>query len=88
METGSRIHTFTGHWGRVNALAFSPDGTTMASAHFENTVVLWDVGQRTIVDILKGHRGRVLTLAFSPDGHKLATASGKEENKIIIWQKL
>ncbi|RMH72250.1 MAG: serine/threonine protein kinase [Cyanobacteria bacterium J007] len=88
VETGSRIHTFTGHWGRVNALAFSPDGTTMASAHFENTVVLWDVGQRTIVDILKGHRGRVLTLAFSPDGHKLATASGKEENKIIIWQKL
>jgi WD40 repeat protein len=41
--SGKLLATFTGHRWRVTALAFSPDGKTLATGSLDTTVLLWDL---------------------------------------------
>jgi WD40 repeat protein len=40
---GKLLHTFAGHRGPITALAFSPDGKTLASGSADTAVLLWDL---------------------------------------------
>ena len=69
---------------RVYEVAFSPDGTTLASAIHDQTVRLWDLRQPDAEPrILRGHEGWVVGVAFSPDGTTLASASS--DRTIRLW---
>lgn len=68
----------------LGGLAFSPSGTTLASACSDNTIALWDITtQKLIGQPLKEHTGRITSLAFSPNGKFLI--SGSEDDTIILW---
>ncbi len=67
----------------VQALAFSPDGDTLATGGLDEHVVLWDVVRgRDDQLTLRSTAGNlyqanaILSLAFSPDGQTLAAGDG------------
>jgi WD40 repeat protein len=74
----------------VTALAFSPDGRTVAVAlgiaQKPGRVVLWDPASGAARPLRGGHRGRVKQLAFSPDGRRLATACA--DRTLRLWDDL
>ena len=43
VSTGENIATFWGHPTDIQDLAFSPDGTLLASGSFDGTILLWDM---------------------------------------------
>jgi len=70
------------HNGSVHAVAFSPDGTRLATGSHDSTARIWDVASgRKLLEVR--HNGRVNAVAFSPDGTRLAT--GSEDGTARIW---
>ena len=65
-------------------VAFSPDGTRIASGSADHTVRQWDAqtGQ-PVGEPLVGHRDRVFGVAFSPDGSRIA--SGGVDRTVRLW---
>jgi WD40 repeat protein len=78
---GAEPRTVGTHEGQAVAVAFSPDGETIASGGADSAVKVWGGpgGSRTI----GSHDGSVDGLAFSPDGRWLASASG--DKTVRIW---
>jgi WD40 repeat protein len=71
----------------VFGLAFSPDGTILASA-WSHTVRLWDVATGDVLAVLDGDIGFVNSVAFSPDGTLLAAGGGRYapvERGVQLW---
>jgi len=67
----------------MDPVAFSPDGSLLASGSVDNTIKLWDVESRQLVATLTGHASYVNSVAFSPDGSLLA--SGSYDKSIKLW---
>ncbi|HEU0086522.1 MAG TPA: TIR domain-containing protein [Pseudonocardiaceae bacterium] len=87
LTTSPYAGTLTGHSEPVRAVAFAPDGHTLATGSNDNTVLLWDLSDRThpsrIGPSLTGYTSSVSAAAFSPDGKTLAT--GSEDEGAVLW---
>jgi WD40 repeat protein len=62
----------------VDAVAFSPDGRTLATGGLDNVVRIWDLNTGNEVRSLAGHTKMVTFVAFSPDGRTLLTTGFDE----------
>jgi len=83
VQSFRRLDSFRVHRnGTMQALAISPDGTTLAIAG--ERVVIWSLAERKEVTRLAGEHGQVNSVAFSHDGTRLATTGN--DGKVNLWK--
>jgi WD40 repeat protein/serine/threonine protein kinase len=82
-ESGRHPMTMNGQTGFIIGLAFSADGSRLASAGTDGTVQVWDATTGLQELALVGHAGIVGDVDFSPDGSRLLTGGG--DTTARVW---
>jgi serine/threonine-protein kinase len=77
---GARI---AGDIPMVFAVAFSPDGKTIAYGGWDDVISLYDVVSDKVRAVCRGHEEKVRSVVFSPDGKLLA--SGSADRTVRLW---
>ncbi|BCM70648.1 hypothetical protein EASAB2608_05982 [Streptomyces sp. EAS-AB2608] len=74
----------TGHGSDVVSVSFAPHSTLLATASWDRTVRLWDVGDahRPVQSAVLHQPGRMLAVAFGQGGRVLAAAG---ERSVRLW---
>jgi len=78
------VYRFEANGGRAMALAFSPDGRTLASGGGDRAIELRDAGDFTLRKMCYGHTGPVTSLAFTRDGQLV---SGSRDTTVRAWDR-
>ena len=71
------------HADHVRALAFSPDGSALASASGDHTATIWDLARGEERATLLGHTAALNGVAFSPEGDLVATVGN--DQTLRVW---
>jgi WD40 repeat protein len=74
-RTGKRLSSEGGHEETVTTMAFSPDGSLLATGGSDGSACLWDVAAGRLLHRTRHPRVQVQVLCFSPDGRTLAIGS-------------
>lgn len=85
LESATTTRVLTGHRNGTFALAFSPDGSIIASAGAEDggSIKIWSVNDNTALVTLPGHAGATYSASFSTDGTRLVT--GGRDGTVKLW---
>jgi COMPASS component SWD3 len=92
-QEGELISDLVGHNDTVTAIAFSPDGKTLATGSHDKSIKLWNTGSGKLIctfshQLFAGsHRSPVVSLAFSNDSRWLYSGGNDMTIKMWDWQK-
>ena len=75
--------TLAGHQAEVWTVAYSHDGSRVATASQDKTARIWEAATGKLLLTLSGHTESVNGIAFSPDGTRIATTS--DDHTAKVW---
>lgn len=86
-ERNVQVARLTGHGAEPTGLAFSPDGTWLASAAMDNRIRLWRTARWELHAEIKDASERyVRALAFDAQSRWLAAGGGMEDGTVTVWE--
>jgi len=80
---GAGYQSLQGHDGPVWSVAYSPDGSRLASGGQDGAVIVWDLARGEAGAVLRGHTAQIRAVAYSPDGSRLASVG--LDRTVRIW---
>jgi serine/threonine protein kinase/Tol biopolymer transport system component len=88
----TQLLTYRGHSTSVYAVAWSPDGTRIASGSgagdpkkdTDHTVQVWEAATGTLLQTYRGHTQAIIGLDWSPDSKLIASAS--YDGTVQVWE--
>ena len=80
---GIEIGSLEGHSAFINEIQLSPNGSLLASASDDKTIVIWGLLKMKQKLVLEGHASKVNAIAFSSDNKFIV--SGDRSGEVIIW---
>jgi WD40 repeat protein len=83
VPTGTLYTVYRGHSNVVFAVAWSQDGTRIASGGGDRTAQVWSAPTGTHIATYSGHTAAVTSVAWSPDSARIASAS--DDKTVHVW---
>lgn len=82
--TGQQIFVLRGHTARITGIAFSPDGSRMATSSYDGTVRLWHLDDlNTLPVVFDDYESWVTAVMFSGNGKEII--SGGRNGRIRVY---
>lgn len=81
---GRVLNIYRGHKGRMRSVAWSPDGTRIASGSDDKTIQVWEAANGAHSFTVSGLDSTVLAIAWSPDGTYIASG-GNSGGTVQVW---
>ncbi|MCO5205607.1 MAG: protein kinase [Anaerolineae bacterium] len=76
-------HSTGDHLALIWDVAWSPDGSQVASVGWDRQIHIWDITNGEQINSLDGHDDEVTAVSWSPDGNYLVT--GSLDQTVRIW---
>jgi hypothetical protein len=80
----SELMALKGHSRGVTSVAFSPDGKSIVSGSWDNTLKVWDAESGRLMQTLKANTASISCVAYSHDGKRIV-AGGRGELPQFSW---
>jgi WD40 repeat protein/serine/threonine protein kinase len=85
VASGQIMLRLVGQTNPCRALAFSPQGETVVSGHFDGSILLWDLAQGQLIRPFINNPGIINELVFSPDGQTVFSGSFGRAITLTMW---
>lgn len=82
---GTTLCTYRGHSSWLEAVAWSPDSTRIASGAWDRTVQVWDASSGETIASYGGHSKIIQAVAWSPDGTRIASTDQSYPGRVQVW---
>jgi eukaryotic-like serine/threonine-protein kinase len=84
IATGKEVAALHEHGKGVTAVAFSPDGSRLATGSMDRTLRIWDLSTGEELTTLRGHSGTIVGIVYSSDGARVTSAS--DDGTVKTWE--